>query len=190
MRTVTVLIDIDDTMIDLLPPWVEMLNREYGLNVDPEDVCSWNMLDTFDTLTTDQVMAPLGTDELWLAVKPKLGAIHYVKQMIYEGMKIVAVTAASVQEITPKMKYVIERYFPFLAFDDVVITAQKDLIRGSVMIDDRPENLLSTNCYCRILMDAPHNRTFNNAKYGITRVRNWQEVYIAVHGFVERTGQK
>ena len=38
MKRLTILIDMDDTIVNLLDTWVEWLNRSFGTNVSPMDV--------------------------------------------------------------------------------------------------------------------------------------------------------
>ena len=40
---ITILIDIDDTIEDLLAAWCKWLNDLYGLNVKPDEVTDWDV---------------------------------------------------------------------------------------------------------------------------------------------------
>ncbi len=59
---ITILIDIDDTLIELLPAWCKWLNNLYSLNVKPGEVTDWNIAKFFPTLTKEQIFEPLHTD--------------------------------------------------------------------------------------------------------------------------------
>ena len=58
-----VLVDMDDTIVDLLSRWVSFLNETHGLSVNPEEITDWNISLFFPTLTKEQVFAPLFTDK-------------------------------------------------------------------------------------------------------------------------------
>ena len=115
MRSLTILVDMDDTIADLLGAWVEMLNRRYGTQVSPEDISSWDIAKSFPSLTREQVF-------------------------------------------------------------DVIITANKQMIKGDVLIDDGVHNHIGGG-YEKLLMDAPHNRGIDAEGNGMVRVKNWAEIY-------------
>lgn len=49
------------------------------------------------------------------------------------------------------------------------------MIRGNVLIDDGPHNLIGGE-YRKILYDAPHNQGLDAEGNGMIRVRNWDEI--------------
>ena len=85
---ITILIDIDDTIEDLLAAWCKWLNDLYGLNVKPDEVTDWDVARFFPTLTKEQVFEPLHTDHFWKTVEPKDEAVKYVKQLIDDGFNV------------------------------------------------------------------------------------------------------
>ena len=52
-------------------------------------------------------------------------------------------------------------------------------MHGDVLIDDGVHNL-ETGLYEKLLMDATHNRLFDEKKIGAIRVMNWEQVYDTV----------
>ena len=73
------------------------------------------------------------------------------------------------------MDEVLFRYFPFLTWDQVIVTTRKQLIRGDVLIDDGIHNLEGGN-YRKILFTAPHNRYYDAAAHDMIRVNSWEEI--------------
>lgn len=72
-----------------------------------------------------------------------------------------------------------------LTWSDVIVTANKQIVQGDILIDDGLHNLVGGK-YEKILMTAPHNKGFNQEeKYGIHRVNNWEEAYNLVWQFAE-----
>lgn len=171
-----VLIDMDDTMEGLLPVWLESLNKKHGTNVTVEDVDCWDISVKFPGLTREEVFAPLFSEELWMKVKPVDGAVEYVKRIMDDGHDVYVVTASHPQTVGYKVKHVIERCFPYISLDKIIITAHKELIKGDVLIDDCPENLVMWK-YVGILMDMPHNRDFDETKFGVVRAKDWESIY-------------
>lgn len=176
MKKLTILVDMDDTLENLNKPWIEYLNEKYGTNVNPEDINEWNMAKAFPTLTGAQIYAPLTQGDFWDRVEPLPSAYEYLFCLKYEGHKIVIVTSSCPTAVPYKLNGMLFKYFPYLNYQDVIVTSQKQLIHGDVLIDDAPHNLIGGN-YMRILMTAPHNRSFNEKDIGAIRVNNWEEIY-------------
>jgi 5'(3')-deoxyribonucleotidase len=186
MKQLTILTDMDDTIEDLTPPWVEYINRKHGTPVTPEDITGWTMSDHFPTLTEEEVYAPLLTDELWKEVKPKPGALGYLLKLKEDGHKLYIVTSCPFGSVNPKMRWVFYGYLSTI-FDwkDVVITSQKHLVKGDVLIDDGLHNHTARRPLS-ILMDAPHNRGFKCNRKRMVRAKTWEDVYSAVCEFATR----
>lgn len=176
MKHLTVLVDMDDTIENLLDTQVETLNKEHGTNVSPGHVKQWDVSMAFPSLSWKDVYAPLLRDEFWINVKPIEGAQKVLNQLIEDGHKVFIVTASAYETLRAKMDYVLFRYFPYLSWNNVIITSNKQMIKGDVLIDDGIHNLKGGD-YEKILMDAPHNRGYNAKRGGMTRVKNWEDAY-------------
>lgn len=175
-----ILIDMDDVMEQLLVGWVTYLNARYGTNSAVSDVKHWNVSLAFPTLTHEQVYAAPLDDAMWDLVPPMPGAVEAVKQLMDEGHDVYVVTASDWQTLPAKMEKVLFRYFPYINFDHVIITKNKHIIKGDVLIDDGPHNLAGGE-YRKILFTAPHNLAFDEKTVGAVRVNNWDEALTAVH---------
>ena len=172
----TVLVDMDDVMETLVAGWVEYLNDRFGTRVDPKDVHDWNMSLAFPMLTHEQVYSAETDDALWDYVKPMPGAAEALLKMREDGHEIYVVTAAHYASLRAKMEKVLFSYFPFLDWAHVIVTRNKHLIKGDVLIDDGPHNMAGGD-YKKILFDAGHNRLFDESSVGAVRVRGWDEAY-------------
>lgn len=171
--------DLDDTLIDLLNPWVVALNEKYGTNIQKEDIVEWNMQKAFPSLNKSEIYSPLKERSFWDGVEPIEGAIGYLILLMKEGHEILIVTASHYSVIEMKAETVLKRYFSFIPWEDVIITSDKRRIRGDVLVDDAPHNLIGGK-YRRILFDAPYNRGFNEGRLKMRRVKNWKEAYQAI----------
>ena len=139
---------------------------------DPKEMVVQNGADlgkAFPTLTKEQICAPLCEEAFWKRVTPLPGAVEYVGKLILDGHKVIVVTASHPDTIPLKLKHVLFRYFPFFTYEDVIVTSQKQRILGDILIDDAPHNLEGGN-YAKLLMNAPHNRSFNEKGTDIIRV--------------------
>lgn len=175
----TILVDMDDVLEKLVVGWVEVLNQRYNLDVKPEEVDDWNIAKTFPMLTKEQVFEVAEEAELWYHVKPIEGAREALEKLIAKGHDIVIVTASVYRTLQVKMEEVLFKYFPFITWNQVIVTSRKQLIKGDVLIDDAPHNLINGD-YHKILFTAGHNRKFDEKSIGAVRVDNWDEALIEI----------
>lgn len=192
-KKLTILVDMDDTIEELLIHWIAYLNQEYGTDVKMDDITGWSVQDAFPDLTAEQVYRPLTEDDFWRSVTPKPDAQQYLHKLMEDGHEIYITTSSTYKTIPAKMEYVLFRYFPWISWDHVVIATKKQMIHGDVMVDDGPHNL-EDGCYYKILMDAPHNRRYKPPRNGffqekkfvpvldklrnhMIRIKNWEEAY-------------
>lgn len=179
MKNLTVLVDMDDTIEGLLTAWVDYLNTHHGTSVKKDDVTEWDVSLFFPEIPQSQVYAPLHEDDFWKTVKPFEDAAKYLQKLKDNGHRVLIVTTSGYRTLKSKMDNVLFRYFPMFTWDDVIITAHKQLVNGDVLVDDGVHNLVGGS-YEKLLMDAPHNRKFNAEANGITRVMNWSEAYTKI----------
>ena len=108
-------------------------------------------------------------------VEPVPGAAEALQKFMAAGHSVYIVTATPHESVPEKMNDLLFRYFPFLTWNQVIITANKQMIRGDVLIDDGVHNL-EGGSYKKILMTAPHNRNYDAEANGMIRVSNWTEI--------------
>lgn len=172
----TILIDVDDVIADLLSAWLKALNKKYGTNVRNDEVTDWDVARFFPTLTREQVFEPIHSNEFWKTVEPKPDAMKYVKKLFDEGYEIYLCTSTDYRNIQAKYEYIIQRYFPYIEWNRVIVAYQKQMIRADYLIDDGVHNLENGN-FIKILMSAPHNKNYDAESNGMIRANNWEEVY-------------
>lgn len=175
-----ILIDIDDTIIDLLPTWVEVLNKKAFTNVKYEDIEAWDITKYFPTLTREQIFEPLQTYNFWINVKPKADAVEYVKKLFDEGYELYLCTSTDYRNVKAKYECVIMKYFPYLKWENVIVAHNKSMLKADFLIDDAVHNLQKGD-FCKILMTAPHNKKYDAKSNGIIRADDWRIVYEIVH---------
>jgi len=175
MRKLTILVDMDGTIEDLLSVWVKRLNSQFGRNVKIEDITSWDMSLAYPGLTDDELQGPTYDDSIWEEVQPIKDASLVLEKLKNKGHDIIIVTASPYQSLDSKMRNHLFKYFPFIKWRDVIITSHKELVSGDVLIDDGLHNILNTNAI-RVLFDAPYNRDVDDEKNKIHRVYNWLEI--------------
>lgn len=179
MTHLRILFDADDVAETLLEGWVSTLNERYGTSVSVDDVTDWDISLAFPTLTKQQVYGVLQEDAVWANLAPMPGAQKYLQQLYDEGHELYMVTATDYRTCCVKIERILE-LFPFLDANHIIIAHNKQMVKGDVLIDDGPHNLVN-GPYFRILFDAPHNRGFDEKKYGMYRAVGWEQVYRLIH---------
>ncbi|MBQ3543400.1 MAG: hypothetical protein IJA34_00170 [Lachnospiraceae bacterium] len=175
MKILTILCDIDDVLINLLENWLNILNRTHSLNVNVNDVKSWDMTKVYPTLTKEQIFKPIYENEVWQTVKPMPQSQYYLKKLIDDGHQIYLVTATNFETCNVKIEKLIS-LFPYLHSSQIIIAQNKQMIRGDILIDDGVHNLISGN-YIKILYSRPHNLSFDAERQNIIRLSNWEQIY-------------
>lgn len=184
-RELTILVDMDDTLENLSEIWISSLNESHGTTVCVDDIREWDMTKSFPTIEGSQVYAPLFDENMWKRVTPLPGAVEYLKRLIDDGHKVVIVTASHQDTVAMKLNNVLFRYFPYLSTKDVIVTSQKQMISGDVMIDDAPHNLEGGDYY-GILVTASHNRNYDAESHGFVRADTWEEIYDIVCNYARK----
>lgn len=177
-KSLTILFDADDTSENLSEVWLALLNEKYGFHVSVEDIRDWDISLAYPGLSREQVYGALDWDELWRRLSPLPGSQRVLQRLFDEGHQLFMVSATGYRHCRPKMEAILSM-FPFLDWDHVILTSRKQLIRGDVLIDDGPHNLIDGS-YARILFDRPYNRAFPDRASGCLRAHNWDEVYTMI----------
>lgn len=171
----TILVDLDDTIEQLLKALVERANERFGRNASVDDVTDWSIVCAFPGITKQQILDFMRDADFWDTVEPVPGAAEALKHLMDEGHEVYIVTATEYEHVAEKMKGVLFRYFPFISWEQVIITCRKQMIRGDVLIDDGVHNLEGGE-YKKILVTAPYNRDYDAEANGMIRVNSWDEI--------------
>ena len=170
-----ILVDMDDTIEHLLQAWVDVLNKRYDRNVTIDVIRTWNVAAAYPGVSRKDVYAVPDEPGFWKTVAPVEGAAEALKRFMDEGHEVYIVTATRYESIFEKMDDLLFRYFPFLSWDQVIVTSKKQMIRGDVLIDDGIHNLEGGD-YVKILTTMPHNEDYDAEANGMIRVHNWKEI--------------
>lgn len=179
MKKLTILVDMDDTIEGLLDAWLIWMNAAHGCSVTREDITSWDMTRAYPNVAVNEIYTPLEEPAFWDSVEPIPGASEALQKWLARGHEVFIVTATPYTDIRPKMEKCLFKLFPFLKWENVIITGRKQLLRGDVLIDDGLHNLVD-GPYEKILVTAPYNRPYPAEENGMLRVNTWAEIERAV----------
>lgn len=173
------LIDMDDVLSEFVSVWIARINEKYNRSVRPDQILQWDITPYFEGLTVKEIFSPLNEEGFWLSVSVKQDAPYYVKKLIDDGHEIYIVTATHHRSVAEKFEW-IQKYFPFIKWEQMIITSRKQLIKGDILIDDGVHNMLGGS-YAKILFDSPHNWLTDESSIGAVRVKTWAEAYKAIN---------
>ena len=187
MKKFTILVDMDDTLVETVKTWIHWLNVKHNLNVRYEDIKCWDMQVAFPSLTVDQIYWPLYQKCFWQEVAPKPGAVKYLKKLIDDGHIIYICSASSPSTIGYKVKECLFNHFKYLKNDNLIFTYNKQLVNADFCIDDGIHNLIYAP-YKGILLSTPYNESFKETEYEktVVRVNSFKEAYEYVKKEAER----
>lgn len=179
----TILVDMDDVLELFIKGWVRYNNERFGTSVTPEDVTDWDMSLAYPMLTHEEVYSAEKDDHLWDYVMPMPGADENLRKLMADGHEIYIVSATYYETLRAKMEKVLFKYFPYITWDHVIITSNKAMIKGDVLVDDGPHNFVSGD-YKKILFSGHHNESFDEKSVGAVRAYSWDQVYEIINGLI------
>lgn len=143
MADTVVFVDVDDTVADLVPVWVNEFLRQYPECSDPrtEKWVDWDIAPQVPESHQEEFWRVLGKPELYDLVKPIPGALEGVEKIRSWGMRVVFVTASVNGHAGAKLRWLVNHGFldTLIRNRNYIETFDKSLLRGNLIIDDRPQ---------------------------------------------------
>jgi len=169
-------LDMDGVLADLMAGWMPYLNEVSGRNLAVEDVDMWGIEHVYG-IPFSKARKPLHREGFWEGLPPYPGAVAFVKRLDQLGHMVYIATAPFPSDKCmwgKKMWF--ENHLRFLPPSRLIILHDKHLLRGDMLVDDKPENLTKFPGL-RVLFNQPWNRTLNKGL-----MESW---YIRVSSFKE-----
>lgn len=174
LKKLLILFDADDVLENLVECWTDILNNRYGLNVEIGNILSWTISDFFP-IDRDLVYDVLYEEQLWRSLSIKDGAVDTVEQLQREGHTIKIITASHPKTVAIKSEILLDA-FKTLNWRDLIVTTNKALVMGDILVDDNPDNLIGGQ-YKKLLFDRPWNWYCDAEQNDMIRVYNFNDVY-------------
>lgn len=155
----TILCDMDGIVVNLHKKWYDTYNERYGDDLTQDKVVEWDThkFAKHGTLVYEVLKEP----GFFREVDPIPGALEALAKFKEVGHRVVLVTAATRYGATDKLLW-LEKYAPWFDQKQVLIGYPKELVKGDVLIDDGPHNLLGNAKAWpdtkRISIAYPYNR--------------------------------
>lgn len=141
MRKLTLLVDLDAIVIDLIRPWLAWYNTRYDDNVTVDDIKRYKV-EEFTKKTNAKGVFEFFAEHANYANCPVLpGASEGLLELHEEGHDIIVATATAGQ--TAHLKWhLVNKAAPWLHENDVMVGSRKEKLFGDVFIDDAPKNIV------------------------------------------------
>ena len=120
-------------------------------------------------------------------LEPMDGAVEYVTKLAEEGYKFSVVSSQTTNKVANRarednLKEVfgdVFEDFTFLETGQGKYYALQKFDMETIWIDDKPDNVESGKVLglVPILLDLPHNRSYNNNQMNIQRANSWKDIY-------------
>jgi len=120
-------------------------------------------------------------------LEPMDGAVEYVTKLAEEGYRFSVVSSQSTNKMANRarednLKEVfgdVFEDFTFLETGQGKYFALQKFDMETIWIDDKPDNVESGKVLglVPILLDLPHNRSYNNKQMNIQRANSWKDIY-------------
>lgn len=152
--------DFDNVLNDMLDLWCDALN----VLVKPEerkqakDIVVYSMEQNYPSLTKQQIYEPLKTKVFWHSVKFKPGAVKLIEKLKSAGHNIFIVSSSYPGTLSDKYNYCMIKLEPYIQWDNIIITSNKDLLVLDVLVDDYPKNLEGKFIKYPILFKYSYNK--------------------------------
>jgi 5'(3')-deoxyribonucleotidase len=179
-KKLTLIVDLDDTLNNLVNVWVEFYNEKFGTKLTIEDFKEWDISKTVKN--PDEMFLLLNDPKLHERLKRQPFAFETLYALHRRCYDIHIVTATRPQNILAKIKFC-EKSFGFIDTNKIAMVYHKDIIVGDIMIDDNPDNL-SAFKGLKILLDKPWNRSCD--KKDIIRVKDWVEILSVINEWEDK----
>lgn len=173
-----ILVDVDGVVADLHVAWLARYNKDYNDNLQSSQINKWAIHEFVKPECGRKIYEYLLDPTLYDDVPPMPGAEYNIKKLRKLGHKIVYVSSGF---FPAKVKWLAEKGFaidfPYNdgrwdTLADVVLTGNKSLVKGDIIIDDYPKNL-NGDRLAVLMYDSPWN--WNAGQY--RRVYSWENIY-------------
>lgn len=163
-----ILVDMDGVLADVYSQFIAFEYRDSGVRLDREAMSGKTEEESFPSF--DKHVRSSGFFRTASVIANSIEGLKYLNDKY--NVLIVSSATEFPASLLEKQEWLNEHY-PFITWQQMIFCGRKDSIKGDIMIDDHPKNLLSFTGK-RILFTQPHNMYVPDANY--QRVSSWIEV--------------
>ena len=172
----TIFIDIDDTISNFAEVLLKYLNKKNNTSYNIKEITSWNWIcEKFNNPW--EVISEVFWEEVNIIEEAK----NFIKKRLEKNDEIYLVSATFIDNNLPiKIEKTIEKLDNLIDKNHIIITNNKTLLCGDIMIDDGIHNLINNHCKINICFAQPWNWniTTNSSReyFNIIRTNEWDRI--------------
>lgn len=140
----TIIMDVDGPVADLYPAWFQAVEDRTGFRANPmdRDWQVWDAAALFPAEHHDVLFQCLGDPNLYEHVRPVPGSLEGIRKL-QSHHRVVFCTSVHNGHAGAKLRWLVRHGFleSVRHCPEYVECSDKGLIRGDIMVDDRPKNL-------------------------------------------------
>lgn len=167
-KKLIIALDVDDVVLDLVPNWVRIYNRDFNNSVRVEDINNWDIGQIVRPEDREAMYSYADGIEIFDTAPPVVDALEGVNLIKSLGHRVIYVTANN--PFGCKLPWLIKHKF-LEGIDDLVSAHDKSLVLADYLIDDKYENVIAFKGKS-YLFNQPWNKEY--AYY--SRVLNWRNI--------------
>lgn len=172
-----IFVDFDETIAESILAVTEIVNKKYGKDAQPWQVKSWDFLDVYPFLKSEELIKIFESEEFFKILKCKPNA-QKVLSNLSQYYEIELVTVASDKAIKLKKDF-IKINFPFIKkIHQIRHGESKSIVdmSGGIFFDDVDDNLHNSNAMTKVIIINNFNADWNSNWKG-HKIINWIEAY-------------
>ena len=183
MKKIKIGIDLDNTIWELVTPWLALYNQIANDDVQLNDITEYD-IDKF-VKSPETLHYILEMLNFWDSVELYEDTAECIHKILNdEQFELYIVTATSYKIAADKFRRLF-KLLPELNESQLIITQHKEMLDLDVLIDDYECNLVGILTKgIPILISQPYNIAFPETQYGIIRKKNLTEALQTIYNYI------
>ncbi len=161
---------MDSVICNLMSEWHKRYNEDYNDNLSVDKLLCWRSEDYVKAECGEKIYDYLDEPGLFLHLEPLPYAIDVLKRLSNQ-YDLLIVTSSRTYAYTEKELWV-EKHLPFIGKRNLIFSHRKEMIRGDLLFDDAPHNLVAFSKTGRTAVAMSYEY---NQQVDVPRVNNWLE---------------
>jgi 5'-nucleotidase len=175
--------DVDDTVVDLMTPWLKCYNKDYNDNLTKEQITDWDLTKFVKPECGTKIYDYVKTTKIYKSIKLVPGVKDVIDLLKSYKIRVIFITVVDYN--TAKIDC-LKRLGVLDSSDDYVVAHDKSLVNFDYLIDDNGKIVESLGYDRAVLFDEPWNKSFTNYTFeNERRIMNWKDFLVTVKGFVK-----
>lgn len=167
----TIFVDMDEVLADTYGKHIELYNKEFNTNLKREECLQGEVYENVPPEHRAAVHQHVWNEGFFGSLNPIPHSIEVMKELSKKHEVYIASAAMEFPLSLKEKSDWLDEHFPFITWEHRILCGHKFILRGDLLIDDRPYNL-ETFHGNTLLFNSPHNFSEDRFK----RVYDWNQI--------------